>query len=322
MDPSCYQLLNHKLQEWKSEDIPMIFSQVKDCICMVMLNRSGSDLLRKLYKECDEEQMTQLVSSVTDDLCLLMTVCLDSQGSESMQEFLGFLTPKQVVHMISFFTYIMIPLANDQFGSRVIRQYLEMFPAPAVETEPIVDVMAENCLELAYDKYGSDLLQHILSKATILSSKGIVSKIISKSYSLSTDEFGHQVMLHVIGLEMPFDVACIVYGLQGYLHVLATDEYGSIVLKKLIKAFEGKFASEITRELITGPAFLGILLDPDGRSVLESAKTYSRGRALRNLNDLILRHSDLLDKKRKMNHACSWKNMASFLHGDPSLPYI
>lgn len=135
MDPYGCEFLHQKLREKKPEDIQIIFSEVKDHICMLMLNRLGSHLLQKLYEVLDEEQMTQLVSSDTADVRLLVYVCLDPQGSQSMQEFMGLMTPKQIFHMISFLTYFMVPLINHQFGSRIIGHCFNIFPAPADETE-------------------------------------------------------------------------------------------------------------------------------------------------------------------------------------------
>lgn len=74
MDPYGCQFLHQKLQERKPEDIRMIY------ICILMLDKLGSYLLQKLYEVCDEEQMTQLVSSVTVFVRLLMDICMDSQG--------------------------------------------------------------------------------------------------------------------------------------------------------------------------------------------------------------------------------------------------
>ncbi|XP_075512688.1 pumilio homolog 12-like [Primulina tabacum] len=162
MDPYGCEFLHQKLRERKLEDIHIIFSEVKDHICVLMLSPLGSDFLQKLYEVLDKEQMAQLVSSATADVRLLVDVCLDSQGSESMQEFIGLMTPKQIFHMIWFFTYFMVPLVNHQFGSRVIGRCFNIFPAPADETEPIVNVIADNCLEIAKDKYGSCLLQVII----------------------------------------------------------------------------------------------------------------------------------------------------------------
>lgn len=77
---NLFSELHKKLQERKPEDVQMIFSAVKDCICKLMVHRLGSSVIQKLFQVCDEEQMNQLVSSITANVSLLMSVCLNPQG--------------------------------------------------------------------------------------------------------------------------------------------------------------------------------------------------------------------------------------------------
>ncbi|XP_073018692.1 putative pumilio homolog 13 [Primulina eburnea] len=207
--------------------------------------------------------------------------------------------------MISFFTYFMVPLVNHQFGSRVIGRCFNIFPAPADETEPIVDVIADNCLEIAKDKNGSCLLQVIVSKVSIPNSHGrqrILSAITLGAVKLSMDQFGNRVLQHVIGLEMPFVVSRIVDELEGWFSFLAKDKYASIVVKQLMEASEGKYSSQIANRIIRSPNFLSVLVDPYGYSVIQSAKTYSNKIVRKTLDRLICRYSDLLDDYKKFNH--------------------
>lgn len=80
MDPLGCQVFHQKLQTRKPEDVQMIFSEVKDQICVLMFDRLGSYVIQKLFEVCDEEQMTQLVSSVTANVRFLKAVCCSSQG--------------------------------------------------------------------------------------------------------------------------------------------------------------------------------------------------------------------------------------------------
>lgn len=80
MDPNCYHFLCQVLEKRKPEGVQMIFSEVKDQISVLMLDRFGCCVIQKLYEVCDEEQMNQLVFSVTANVDVLMAVCLNSQG--------------------------------------------------------------------------------------------------------------------------------------------------------------------------------------------------------------------------------------------------
>lgn len=297
MDPYGCQFWHHKLQERKREDIRMIFSEVKDLICQLMLDNLGSYLLQKLYEVCDEEQMTQLVYSVTANVRLLMDVCMDSQGSESMKKFLGLMTPKQIFHMISVFTYVTVPLVNHQFGSRVIDHCFKIFPGD--ETESMVLVIADNdCMEFATDEYGCQLLQVILSEASVPwnnSRRRIFAKLVSGTNELSTDQFGYLVVQHLIGLKSPFVAEYIKDSLTGLFTVMSMLKYGSVIVKKLMKAANGKYASEITNYIIGSRHFLSVLVDPYGFDVLQCALTYSDRTVQKTLNHQISQHSELLE---------------------------
>lgn len=264
---------------------------------MLMLDKRGSYLLQKLYEVCDQEQITQLVYSVTVHVHLLMDVCMDSQGSESMQKFLSLMTPNQIFHMISVFTYLTVPLVNDQFGSRVINHCFNIFRDD--KTEPIVLVIADNnCLEFATDEYGCQLLQVILSEASVPWNNSrwrIFKKIKSEAFGLSTDQFGYLVVQHLIGLKSPFVAGYINDALTGFFIVMSKLKYASVVVKKLMEAADGKYASEITNYIIESPPFLSVLLDPYGFDVLQCALKYSNSTVKKTLNHQIHQHSVLLE---------------------------
>ncbi|XP_075494027.1 putative pumilio homolog 8, chloroplastic isoform X2 [Primulina tabacum] len=154
MDQYSCQFLHQKLQERRQEDVQMIFSEVKDCICKLMVHRLGSSVIQKLFEVCHEEQMNQLVSSVTANVSLLI--------SESMKKFLDCLvTRKQISHMMAVFSYFTVPLVNNQFGSIVIGHCFRIFPAE--ETEPILKVIADGSSEIIVNESGSCLIQDLVS---------------------------------------------------------------------------------------------------------------------------------------------------------------
>lgn len=302
-DPYGCQLLHQKLREGKPEDIQMIFSELKDHICTLMMDPFGGDIARKLFEVCEEERMNELVYSVTADVRLLMSICLHSQGPESMRRFLECLrTPEQISHVISVLSYLTVLLVKDQIGSRVIAHCFDIFPIPAKESTPIHYVIDDHFWEIAVNEIGSCLLQGLMSGSGSGSGKlgprNIISSTLFYGYDLSKNQFGSRVLLHVIGMEIPSMLVFLVDNrLKGAFVGLSIDEYGSIVVKKLMGASRGKYAPRIINEIIRSPRFLYVLVDPCGYSVLEYAKNYSEGTLLKTLNDLICQHSKLLNKK-------------------------
>ncbi|XP_073147508.1 pumilio homolog 12-like isoform X2 [Henckelia pumila] len=288
MDECSCEFLHQKLQEKKPEDIQMILSEVKDCICDLMIHRWGSYVIQKLFHVCDEEQMNQLVSLITANVSLLMSVCLHPQGSESMKKFLECLiTQKQISYMIAVFSYFTVPLVENQFGSVVVGHFFRIFPAE--DTEPILKVIADDCSEIIVEDSGSRLLQDIMTKDC--SSRGSVKHIITvmflNIFDLSLEQFGNRLVQHVIGFEMPHLTERIVSKLTGVFDILSRDLYGSEVVKKLMEASDNKYAPQIIDELLSSDELPGLVVDPCGNSVLQTAKKYSKGTVCKTLNDLI-----------------------------------
>ncbi|XP_073036707.1 pumilio homolog 12-like [Primulina eburnea] len=289
------QLLLQKLHERKVEDIQMIFSEVKDCICQLMFDQFGSDVILKLFEVCNEEQKNQLVSAVTADPLLLISVCIDPQGSETMQKFLGFpMEQKQISRIMRFFKYFVVPLANHPSGSQVIAECFKIFPCPAEETQPMLHTIACDCLELAVDENGSSILKILLSSYE----RDIVERILSNTIYLSTDEYGSSVIQHLIGLEKPYVLQRLVDEMQEFFTFLCyTNKYGTDVVKKLIVASRAKYAPQIISQMINDPCLLAALADPHGYSLLKYAKKYAKGTDLKTLNDMICQYSQPLKKK-------------------------
>ncbi|XP_075518313.1 pumilio homolog 12-like [Primulina tabacum] len=279
MDRYGWQSLHQKLQGGKPKDIQKIFSKLKYRICKLMFHQSSSFVVQKLFEVCDEEQMDQLVFSVTADPALLMSACLDPQGAECMKKFLECIrASEQISHMIRFFSHFSVPLANDQFGSL-----------------PLLVAIGRNISIIAVSESGSYLLRAIISKDR---PEGfILMWIMMHASHLSTEPFGNYVLRHVIGLEIPCLIEEIVAKWSGVFHGLSMNKYGSKVVKKLMKASKRKYAPQIINDIISSPKFSTVLVDPFGYSVLQTAMKCSKGTVRKRLHDLIRQHSELLNRK-------------------------
>ncbi|XP_073024826.1 pumilio homolog 12-like [Primulina eburnea] len=294
MDRYDWQSLHQKLQGGKPKDIQKIFSKMKYRICKLMFHQSSSFVVQKLFEVCDEEQMDQLVFSVTADPALLMSACLDPQGAESMKKFLECIrASEQISQMIRFFSHFSVPLANDQFGSLVIGHCFHIFTAE--ETKPLLVAIDRNCSIIAVSESGSYLLRAIISKDRPLGF--MLMWIMMDAYALSTEPFGNYVLRHVIGLEIPCLIEEIVANWSGVFHGLSMDKYGSKVVKKLMKASKRKYAPQIINDIISSPEFSTVLVDPFGYSVLQTAMQCSKGTVRKRLHDLIRQHSELLNRR-------------------------
>ncbi|XP_073024692.1 pumilio domain-containing protein C6G9.14-like [Primulina eburnea] len=292
MDQHGCRLLRQKLDEGRPEDVLMIFSELKDRIHTLMCDRFGNSVIQKLFEVCDEEQVSQLVSLMTADEELLIAVCLDPEGSQSMQKFVQCLVaPELVSHMLSIFEHITIRLVNNHIGSGVIQHCISIFPAE--ETEKILNVIADNCFQIATNRSGCCLLQVFITKDSPLESQlHILAEIVSNIHELSKNQFGNYVVQHVIGLEIPNVIKGMVAGLRGNFVSLSMDKYGSNVVERLMKVSQEIYAPQIINEITSSPSFLNVVLDPYGNYVVQSAKRYATGATRKTLNNLILQHFD------------------------------
>ncbi|XP_073018691.1 putative pumilio homolog 7, chloroplastic isoform X2 [Primulina eburnea] len=295
MDPYGCQLLHQKLQARKPEDIQMIFSEVKDQICLLMFDRLGSYVIQKLFEVCDEEQRTQLVSSVTSDIPFLKVVCLNSQGSESMKKFLECLTtPKQISDMMSVFQQLTLPLVNHHIGYVVIAHCFDVFPIPAEETKPILDVITDNFLEIATNPSGICLLRQILVSEVFLleSLPTILSEIIVNVYQLSQDPIGFEVVEHVIHLGTQDVIRDIVAKLRRDFAALSMDKYARNVVIELMVKCQEKYAHQIMDDLIINPYLWRSHLEPFVNFVPRCVEEYAMVTLSDALNSLDVRDSD------------------------------
>ncbi|XP_073270855.1 pumilio homolog 12-like [Primulina huaijiensis] len=294
MDYGSSSFLCEVLERRKPKDIRMIFSEVKDQICMLMFDGYSSSVIIKLAKVCDGQQMNQLVSSVTANVNLLKALCLHPQGSESMQKFLPCLrTPEQITRMISVFSSLTVPFLKDEFGSGVIDYCFHVFPTE--ETQPIDDVITDNFLEIATNENGSYLLKVFYSKGFLLECRPrILSEIISNAHHLSHDRFGSHVLVFLIASSKMRDLVGggIVARLTGAFASLSINRYASSVVLELMKQYKEEYIPQIVNEIISSPDFSRVLRDPYGKRVLKYAKKYSTETICEILNHQISLHSD------------------------------
>ncbi|XP_073036169.1 pumilio homolog 12-like isoform X2 [Primulina eburnea] len=298
MDPIDSSYLCRILRHRKPEDIQLIFSEVKDQICALMLNGIGSSLIICLCGVCDEQQMNQMVSSLTADAHILMLVCLNSHG-----------TPKQMYDVISTLLPFMARLVKHQFGYRVIGHFVRIFPKHAKETQSILDAIADIFFEMATDRYGHLLLGELLySEVFLLESRpSILSKLIADVHELSYDTYGCCVVRDVIELGTHDVHREIVAQLNGDFAQMSMHKDAESVVSALMMKSKEELAAQIYNEIIRSPNFSRVLVDPFGKCLLEEAQTRFKETG-RNILPLPDHHEGTVrpkkKKKEKIEDAC------------------
>ncbi|GJZ90163.1 pumilio homolog 12-like protein [Tanacetum coccineum] len=133
-DQEGCQFLQTKCEEGKAEDIEMIFNGIKDHIREVMVDASMNYLGQKLFKVCNEKQMTHMVLSVASDDGCLSSICLNSHGTRAMQKLIELLTTAdQRSLIVSALKRITVPLTKNTNGHHVIQHCLKSFKVDEVQ---------------------------------------------------------------------------------------------------------------------------------------------------------------------------------------------
>ncbi|XP_024959803.1 putative pumilio homolog 8, chloroplastic [Cynara cardunculus var. scolymus] len=270
------QFLQTKCEEGKPEDIEMIFSEIKDHIREFMVDASMNYLAQKLFKVCNERQMTHIVVSVITDDANLTSICLNSHGTRAMQKLIELLsTAEQRSLIVSALRRITVTLTKNTNGHHVIQHCLKSFHVD--EVQPILNVVADNCLDIATDKSGCCVLQQCVLHANGVSKERLLTEIIANALHLAEHPYGNYVVQHILGMQIPGVTADILQRLSGNFVTLAMNKYASNVVEKCLKDAPDDQSIPIIREIINSQNFLSVIQHPYGNYVAQSALQTAKG---------------------------------------------
>ncbi|XP_076953893.1 putative pumilio homolog 8, chloroplastic [Bidens hawaiensis] len=275
-DQEGCQFLQTKCEGGKPEDIEMIFNEIKDHIFELMTDASMNYLAQKLFKVCNERQMTHIVVSVISDDSNLTNICLNSHGTRAMQKLIELLkTAEDRSLMVSALRRITLTLTKNTNGHHVIQHCLKSFHVD--EVQPILDVVADNCLDIATDKSGCCVLQLCVLHAEEVSKERLMTEIIENALDLSEHPYGNYVVQHILGMQIPEITAHIMRKLAGNFVNLAMNKYASNVVEKCLKDAPDDQSTPIISEIINSPNFLGLIQHPFGNYVAQSVLQIAKG---------------------------------------------
>ncbi|CAA0806786.1 Pumilio homolog 12 [Striga hermonthica] len=279
------RFLQSKFEEGKPEDIRLIFSEIKDSICDLMVDQFGNYLVQKFFRVCNEDQMTQLLCVLINDERKFKEICTDMHGTRAVQKLIEHLTnAEQRSLLTSVLRRITLPLVKNNNGQHVIQHCLRYFKE---DNKHILNVVADNCLDVATDKSGCCVLQQCLTHSSGEPRDRLMAQITSNALILAEHPYGNYVVQYILGFKMLHVTADIMASLSGNYVSLSMNKYGSNVVEQCLKQSEGDQALPIIEELIRSPHFLRVLLDPYGNYVAQSALMVSKGTAQHALMKLI-----------------------------------
>ncbi|KAL8195246.1 hypothetical protein R6Q57_025649 [Mikania cordata] len=275
-DQEGCQFLQTKCEGGKPEDIEMIFNEVKDHIFELMTDASMNYLAQKLFKVCNERQMAHILVSLINDDNVLTNICLNSHGTRAMQKLIELLnTAEHRSLMVSALRRITLTLTKNTNGHHVIQHCLKSFNVD--EVQPILNVVADNCLDIATDKSGCCVLQLCVLHADEASKERLMTEIIENALDLSEHPYGNYVVQHILGMQIPYITASITKKLAGNFVNLTMNKYASNVVEKCLKDASDEQSMPIIREIINSPNFLGLIQHPFGNYVAQSVLQTAKG---------------------------------------------
>ncbi|KDP44452.1 hypothetical protein JCGZ_16285 [Jatropha curcas] len=275
-DQEGCRFLQKKIEEQKAEQIEMIFLEVKDHLCDLIVDQFANYLIQKLFGICNEEQMGQLLLSLIRNEQKLLDICIHLYGTRAVQKMIEHIrTPEQTSTLISSLKNITVSLSKHQNGHHVIQQCIKCFRVD--DTKCLLEEIAKSCFDIAMDKSGCCVLQKSVNQAQGEVKERLVAEITNNALVLSEHPYGNYVVQFVLDMNIPRAEANVLERLRGNFVTLSMNKYGSNVVEKCLKECNEKNASAIIEELMHSPDFLDVLQDPFGNYVVQSALIVSKG---------------------------------------------
>ncbi|KAG5526369.1 hypothetical protein RHGRI_032599 [Rhododendron griersonianum] len=263
-----------KIKERKPKDVQMIFLEVRYRASDLMVDRIGNDFIRKFFEVCDQQQITQMLLLVLSDENL-MGVCCDLHGTRAMQKLVKQITTKEQRRLVvSALSPFAINLTKNQYGCHVIQDCVQSFPSE--DNRHIFRVVADNCVGIGMDKNGCRVLQKCLDYAQGVAKEHLMAEIAANALVLSESQYGNYVVQCILEMRIPHVTAGVSERLAGSYVSLSMNKYGSNVVERCIKLSGEDLVAQIISEMIADPNFLGVLQDPFGNYVAQSALEKSK----------------------------------------------
>ncbi|KAJ9175198.1 hypothetical protein P3X46_013776 [Hevea brasiliensis] len=285
-DQEGCRFLQRKIDERKPEQTEMIFLELKDHLCDLVVDQFANYVVQKLFGACNEEQMSQLLLCLIKNEQKLLDICIHPHGTRAMQKMIEHMrTPEQRSLLISAMKCIALSLCKNHNGHHVIQQCFKYFMVD--DTKHLLDEILKSCLDIAMDKSGCCVLQKSVTEAQGELRERLVAEITANALVLSENPFGNYVVQYVLEMKIPHAEANILENLKGNYVTLSMNKYGSNVVERCLRGCNEKNASEIIEELMYSSEFLDVLQDPFGNYVVQSALLVSKGDLHHTLVELI-----------------------------------
>ncbi|RWR78022.1 pumilio 12-like protein [Cinnamomum micranthum f. kanehirae] len=270
MDQNGCQFLQKKVEEGRKEDINMIFLELKDHLCDLMVDSFGNHLVQKLIEVCTEEQRTEAILSATRNEFKLFCTCLDIYGTRAMKKLLEHLTTaQQICCVISALKPNTIKLSKNINGCHVMEHCFRQFSSDY--NKPLSIKIADHCVEVATNRNGCCVLQKCVENAQGEQKERLMLEIVANALFLAQHEYGNYVVQFLVGLNLPHVTTNVLRQLEGNFVHLSVQKCSSNVVERCLNEANQEEVTWIIRELLGSPNPLSLLQGAYGNYVIQSA---------------------------------------------------
>lgn len=164
-----------------------------------------------------------------------------------------------------------VPLIKDLNGNHVVQRCLNHLSAQ--DNQFIYDAVAGHCVEVATHRHGCCVLQRCIDHASEAQKLQLVNEITTNGLTLVKDPYGNYVVQYVLDLPYPRMLANLILQFKGHLAELSTQKFSSNVVEKCLNVSDAGTRAWMVKELTETEHLKGLIQDPFGNYVIQTAMT-------------------------------------------------
>ena len=160
-----------------------------------MQDSFGNYLCQKMIMTCSINQLDDLLEILASNM---PHICLNNHGTRAVQSIIARISEEEAL-IKKFVASINVNLNQilDDHGNHVIQNCISSFKW---NTEPLYEVITQNCVQIASNKHGCCVLQRCLENGSLDQRQKLSDIIITNIDYLIKDPFGNYVIQYTFDL--------------------------------------------------------------------------------------------------------------------------
>ncbi|RRT54874.1 hypothetical protein B296_00047000 [Ensete ventricosum] len=277
-DQNGCRFLQQIFNEGNQEDVDMLFLEIIDHVVEIMMDPFGNYLVQKLVDVCREEQITHIIHEISQGADKLLKISCNQHGTRVVQKILETIkSPVQFSMIVSALKPVIVLLIKNNNGSHVAQRCLDCLSPENKEARIFSLFFSFFVSFFVFVHFHFSIAKECLSALDGEQKFRLISNLTCKARELSQDPYGNYVVQYILDQKVPWATIKILDQLEGHYRTLSVQKYSSNVVEKCLKYAGDARRVNIIRELINGPHFVQISLDPYGNYVIQSAHRECKG---------------------------------------------